>query len=99
MPSLKRIVATLDISTDTVDRAGTTLYPDDADVKAAIDALVALREASAVKYFTVGFRDEMSGVEDYVCTAEAMQDWMIGTKRDNSMAWLVTFAATEVPSG
>lgn len=99
MPSTVRIVAPISIYTGQTDKAASVVYADDADVKAAVDHLRTLRRGTnATKYFTVSFVDEIGGVEEYVCTAETMADWLTWQKRDNGLGALVQFAAAELPS-
>lgn len=94
MPSVKRFVATLAISTGVRDKTGAYLYPDSPSVKQAVDHLLAQRDGSA---FTMAFVDERGGTADYLVTAESLNDWLTQEKRETGIGWLAQFAALEVP--
>lgn len=95
MPAVKRFILPLSISTATRNRAGGRMYPTAADVKTAIDELLALRPGT---YFTLKY---VSGPDnsttDYVCTSEQMLENINGMWHDNSISELIQFVAKETP--
>jgi hypothetical protein len=101
MPPTTRIVAPILMATGQVDRQGNILYPTDADVKAAMDKLRALRRGVTTngtnKYFTVNFIDENDDKEDYLVTAETNNDWLGRHKGATGMSWVAQFAMSEIP--
>lgn len=97
MPSAERIVAGLKLFTGQRDKRGEVVYATDADVKAAVDALRALRRATNAAYFTVEYVDEIGGVETYTMTAEAMANWLAFEKQQAGISYVAQFSMVELP--
>ncbi len=94
MPSVKRFIMPLRISTRVTDRQGNVMYPTPADVKAAFDALEALRPGT---YYTLNYLDGPNSKVDYTVTSEQKLEQVDGYWHDASVSGLIQLVMKELP--
>lgn len=96
MPTVKRFVIDLDLTSGANDKASTQIYPNTASVWAAVDELNDLRNGTDT--FTLTIVEPDGGTSAYTVTAEQMQDSIIKAKKINrAVAGTAQFVATQLP--